>query len=169
MKPQLFAGLSALMLAGALVPFAAGVQAGDEPMLSTVTTHAAAPDIIAQTKATPSAATKEIVARSGHFVTVDQSHATTGNARIVEEDGQRYIEFDGDFDTARGPAVQVVLYNQDTAPVNLAEGDYAYVGDLESFSGAQRYRIPADLDVATYESVVIWCEQFNVTFGYADI
>lgn len=162
MKTQLFAGLSALMLTGALVPFTEVVRAGDD-----IAASPAPAEVVAQAKATQ--ATSKAVTRSGGFVTVDQGHPTTGTARIVEENGQRYIEFDGAFDTARGPAVQVVLYNRDNAPVNLAEGDYAYVGDLQSFSGAQRYAIPADIDLDSYESVVIWCEQFNVTFGYADI
>ena len=164
MKNQLFAGLSALMLTGALVPFAEVVRAGDD-----IAVNPAPVEVVAQAKASQPQSASKAVTRSGSFVTVDQSHPTTGTARIVEEDGQRYIEFDGAFDTARGPAVQVVLYNRDNAPVNLAEGDYAYVGDLQSFSGAQRYAIPADIDLDNYESVVIWCEQFNVTFGYADI
>ncbi|MEO1592103.1 MAG: DM13 domain-containing protein [Cyanobacteria bacterium J06632_22] len=164
MKNQLFAGLSALMITGALVPFADVVRAGDDMIASP-----AATEIVSLSKAAQPQAADKAVTRSGSFVTVDQSHPTTGTARIVEDNGQRYIEFDGAFDTARGPAVQVVLYNRDNAPVNLAEGDYAYVGDLQSFSGAQRYAIPADIDLDIYESVVIWCEQFNVTFGYADI
>ncbi|MEO1592784.1 MAG: DM13 domain-containing protein [Cyanobacteria bacterium J06632_22] len=161
MRNALFAGLSALMLTGALVPFAEVVRAKD--------TIVGPVEAVTQVKAAQPQAASKAVTRSGRFVTVEQDHATTGSARIIEENGQRYIEFDGAFDTARGPAVQVVLYNQDSAPVNLAEGDYAYVGDLQSFSGAQRYAIPADIDLDEYESVVIWCEQFNVTFGYADI
>ncbi|MEL6137487.1 MAG: DM13 domain-containing protein [Cyanobacteria bacterium J06626_23] len=158
MKTQLFAGLSALMLTGALVPFAEVVRAND--VLTGGTPNA----VVVQSKAK----TKSVL-RSGSFVTVEQDHATTGSARIVEENGQRYLEFDGEFDTARGPAVQVVLHNGDSVPVNLTEGDYVYVGDLQSFSGAQRYAIPADIDLADYESVAIWCQEFNVTFGYADI
>ncbi|MEO0489103.1 MAG: DM13 domain-containing protein, partial [Cyanobacteria bacterium J06659_2] len=40
---------------------------------------------------------------------------------------------------------------------------------LESFDGAQRYAIPETVDVDAFNSVVIWCEEFNVTFGYAAI
>ena len=33
----------------------------------------------------------------------------------------------------------------------------------------QRYAIPANINIEDYESVAIWCQEFNVTFGYADI
>ncbi|MEL7314130.1 MAG: DM13 domain-containing protein [Cyanobacteria bacterium J06559_3] len=106
---------------------------------------------------------------TGGFVTVEQDHPTTGTARMVTENGQNYLVFDDAFDTARGPDVQVVLYTGAEAPVNLAEGDYVTVGDLQSFEGTQRYLLPADIDVNDYASVAIWCREFNVTFGYAPL
>mgnify|MGYP002780608662 CR=1 FL=1 len=105
----------------------------------------------------------------GQFVTVEQDHATTGTASIVTANGQQYLEFDAAFDTARGPAVEVILYKGPAVPVNIAEGDYITLAPLQSFSGAQRYPIPAGVNVSDYQTVGIWCRQFNVTFGYAPI
>ncbi|NEP61723.1 MAG: DM13 domain-containing protein [Symploca sp. SIO2G7] len=154
MKNLLSTGLSAIMLTAAVIPFAQTINVADA--------LAAKPGV-----------TQTIVAKalltSGRFVTVDQSHPTTGTARIVEKDGQRILEFDGAFDTARGPDVQVLLYKGNSAPASLAEDDYAYVGDLKSFEGSQGYVLPADINLADYGSVAIWCAEFNVTFGYADI
>ncbi|PSR17234.1 electron transfer flavoprotein [filamentous cyanobacterium CCP3] len=106
---------------------------------------------------------------TGQFVTVDQDHATTGTARIVSASGQQYLEFDAAFDTARGPAVEVILYKGAAVPVNIAEGDYVTLAPLQRFSGAQRYQIPQGVNVSDYQTVGIWCRQFNVTFGYAPI
>lgn len=152
MKNLLSTGLSAVMLTAVIVPFSQVISVSDA--------LAAKPSITQAAKT---------VLTSGQFVTVDQSHATTGTARIVEKDGQRFIEFDADFDTARGPAVQVVLHTGNSVPVSLTEGDYVSVGDLQSFEGAQRYSIPADINLEDYESVAIWCAEFNVTFGFADL
>lgn len=105
----------------------------------------------------------------GQFVTVEQDHPTTGTATIVTRDGQNYLEFDAAFTTATGPAVKVVLYNDSVVPVNLEEADYVTVAPLESFDGAQSYLIPADINPDDYQAVGIWCEQFNVTFGYAPL
>lgn len=152
MKNLLSTGLSALMLTAVVVPVAQTVNVSDA---------FAAPISITQSAKT--------LLTSGQFVTVDQGHPTTGTARIVEKNGQRILEFDGAFDTARGPAVQVLLYKGDSVPVSLAEGDYVYVGDLKSFEGSQGYVLPANLNLDDYGSVAIWCARFNVTFGYADI
>ena len=152
MKNLLSTGLSAIMLTAVITPVAQTVNIADALASKPSITRAA----------------KSVLA-SGQFVTVDQSHATTGTARIVEKDGQRFLEFDAAFDTARGPAVQVVLHKANSVPVSLAESDYVYIGDLQSFEGAQRYAIPADINIEDYESVAIWCQEFNVTFGYADI
>ncbi|HHP7230306.1 MAG TPA: DM13 domain-containing protein [Xenococcaceae cyanobacterium] len=112
--------------------------------------------------------TADVIA-SGNFVTVEQDHPTTGQATIIEENGQRYLEFDSDFTTAQGPAVKVVLHRSNSVPVNLQEADYITIAPLQSFDGQQRYPLPADLNLDEYQSVAIWCEQFNVTFGYADL
>ena len=106
---------------------------------------------------------------SGNFVTVEQGHPTTGSARIVAVNGQQYLELSEEFSTASGPAVYVVLHQDATVGINLSEADYVTIAPLESVNGAQRYAIPETVDVSDFSSVVIWCEQFNVTFGYATL
>ncbi|MBE9167987.1 DM13 domain-containing protein [Pleurocapsales cyanobacterium LEGE 06147] len=101
------------------------------------------------------------------FVTVEQDHQTTGTVKIIEENGQKYLEFDEDFTTANGPDVQVILYRDNSIPVNIEEADYIALSPLESFSGQQRYLIPEDINLKEYQAVGIWCQQFNVTFAYA--
>ncbi len=106
---------------------------------------------------------------SGSFVTVEQDHPTNGIAKIVKVNGKRYLEFDKAFTTARGPKVRVVLHRKNTVPVNLKAENYVTIAQLKKFDGAQRYEIPANLDLNDFESVAIWCEKFNVTFGYANL
>ncbi|MEM8808755.1 MAG: DM13 domain-containing protein [Cyanobacteria bacterium P01_G01_bin.38] len=152
MKNLIFASLSAVILSGTLIPFATAREVAPLTVPASQSLVAQAPQLA-----------------SGSFVTVDQAHATTGTARIVEENGQRYLEFDAAFDTARGPDVQVVLYTGDTVPVSIAEADYTTVADLQSFEGAQRYALPESVNLAEYGAIAIWCAEFNVTFGYASL
>lgn len=109
------------------------------------------------------------VIASGNFVTVEQDHPTAGKATIIEENGQKYLEFDSNFTTARGPAVKVVLHRNGNVPVNLRQQDYITIASLQSFDGKQRYALPADINLDKYQSVAIWCQRFNVTFGYAGL
>ena len=106
---------------------------------------------------------------SGSFVTVEQDHPTNGIAKIVKVNGKRYLEFDKAFTTARGPKVRVVLHRKNNVPVKIKSENYVTISRLKGFDGAQRYEIPANLDLDDFKSVAIWCEKFNVTFGYASL
>lgn len=109
------------------------------------------------------------VIASGSFVTVEQNHPTKGMARIVTENGKRYLELDQAFTTAQGPDVQIIMHRSSTIAVKLKEADYITLAPLESSDGAQRYQIPATVNPSEFKSVGIWCRQFNVTFGYASL
>ncbi|MCM1983982.1 DM13 domain-containing protein [Lyngbya confervoides] len=156
MKTRIFTGASAVLLAFTWV---SGV-------------HAQTPAPFATPSPVPTAQQpreQPRVLAAGDFVTVDQDHATTGTARIVEEQGQLYLEFDKAFDTARGPEVKVVLYKDEKVPVNIDIADYRVVDELQSFEGAQRYALPASINLDDYGAIAIWCAEFNVTFGYASL
>lgn len=96
---------------------------------------------------------------------------TTGTARIVQEGGQRYVELDGAFSTSdQGPDLHVLLDTAAQPPASYKEaGQTVNLGRLQSYSGAQRYAIPSTVDVSRYNSVVIWCQMANATFGYAPL
>lgn len=108
--------------------------------------------------------TDAAIAADAAFVSV--SHPTSGAARIVEVEGQRYLEFDEAFRSDDGPDLFVLLHRE-AVPESYGEQDYTNLGRLQQLAGTQRYVIPADLDLQMIASAVIWCEDFNVTFGYA--
>lgn len=114
-------------------------------------------------KATPNAATKQL-AQAAPFVSA--AHATAGSAQIVEENGQRYLEFDAAFRSDSGPDLFVLLHRE-AVPESYSPEDYVNLGRLQALEGTQRYAIPAGIDISQLQSAVIWCQDFNVTFGYA--
>ncbi|AFY57178.1 electron transfer protein with DM13 domain [Rivularia sp. PCC 7116] len=136
-----------------------------ELAINTSTASAAKP---AANNTTLLAAKPQLIA-SGSFVTTEQDHPTNGIAKIVEVNGKRYLQFDKAFTTARGPKVRVVLHRNNTVPVNLKEENYVTLASLKKFDGAQNYEIPDNFDLKDFQSVAIWCEEFNVTFGYASL
>ena len=70
--------------------------------------------------------------------------------------------------TSNGPAVEVLLH-QDAVPQNYNSTNYVSLGEIKSFEGAQWYAIPENVDINQYQSVSIWCREFDVTFGYGQI
>ena len=101
---------------------------------------------------------------SGSFVAGE--HSTQGNVRLVTENGKRYLMLDRAFKTDFGPDLFVLLHRSNP-PKQYRSQDYVNLGRLQGTSGAQRYALPANVNLAEFRSVAIWCRAFNVTFGYA--
>ena len=105
---------------------------------------------------------------SGSFVAAEQP--TQGMFRIVMENRQRYLELGQTFKTNRGPDLYVILYRTDAPPQSgLRTQDYIIIGRLQKLNGAQRYAIPANVNLANYRAAAIWCRRFNATFGYGKL
>ena len=87
---------------------------------------------------------------------------------IIEINGRQFVQLSQDFSTASGPDVKVILYENSAVPVSIEGTDeYVTLGLLDGFEGRQLFEIPEGVDVSRFSSVGIWCEQFDVTFGYA--
>lgn len=108
-------------------------------------------------------------ASSNQFVAVGSRNKTEGGFQVVEENGKQYIEFSNDFEVSQGPDLEIILHKNQTVGQSIAEEDYISLAPIQSFSGTQRYEVPEDVDLNDYASVAVWCEDFNVTFGYAPL
>lgn len=98
---------------------------------------------------------------TGSFEGADRFHRGSGSFTLIEEDGERFIEFSDDFSSTRGPDLFVWLTNGDDT-----EG-FVNLGRLQSANGAQRYAVPDDVDLSQFDRVVIWCRAFRVLFSTA--
>ncbi len=124
---------------------------------------------------TPVANSPSSVLSSGTFV--DGEHPTKGNVQIVMQNNDRYLELDQAFATSTaGPDLVVILHRSadvigSTTPpaFPIQEGDYVFLAELTSYSGAQRYAIPDSVNLDDFQSVAIWCRRFNATFGAATL
>ncbi|MEM8612924.1 MAG: DM13 domain-containing protein, partial [Cyanobacteria bacterium P01_H01_bin.105] len=117
-------------------------------------------------EANPCAADPCAAASKGSFVTV--SSDTSGGATVINENGKYYLELDGSFSTEEGPDLFVLLHKE-AIPQSYSAEQYVNLGDLQSIEGSQRYEIPEGISIEEFKSAVIWCRQFDVTFGYAAI
>lgn len=53
--------------------------------------------------------------------------------------------------------------------VVVAKTKHLQVAVLKTFSGDFSFKLPAGTKVSDYKSVILWCAQFNVTFGGANL
>ncbi|MFG2335531.1 DM13 domain-containing protein [Streptomyces yangpuensis] len=105
---------------------------------------------------------------------ISHEHDTKGTAKVVRlPDGSHVLRLEG-LDTSNGPDLRVWLTN---APVKegvagwrvFDDGKYVSLGKLKGNKGDQNYEIPADVNLADYSSVAIWCDRFDVSFGAAEL
>jgi hypothetical protein len=100
-------------------------------------------------------------------------HPTSGRATVYKAaDGTMSLRLT-DFSTSNGPDVHVVLAaNSDPGLKNNVPGKALQsieVGALKGNQGDQEYGLPAHVDLAQYDTVVIYCVRFRAVFGSAKL
>ncbi len=55
------------------------------------------------------------------------------------------------------------------SPSNEYEDGALNLGGLKGTDGAFNYDIPEGTDISQYMSAIIWCRQFDVLFGHAEL
>jgi hypothetical protein len=99
------------------------------------------------------------------------AHETEGSATIYRlGDGRRVLRLE-EFATSNGPDVRVYLVASDDVQDDdtVKRAGFVELGKLKGNVGAQNYDVPAEVDLARYRSVTIWCKRFSVNFGTAPL
>lgn len=110
-----------------------------------------------------------VVVAQGQFVDADAIHKGSGRATLYRlQDGSHAIRFE-EFRTTNGPALVVYLarHPNPQSASDVTDGGFVDLGKLKGNVGNQNYLIPAGTPVDTINSVVIWCELFDVLFSPA--
>jgi hypothetical protein len=112
--------------------------------------------------------------RTGRFTEIDRLHRATGTVNVFEivADGTstRYLRFEDTFEVERGPDLRVYLSivpEPRTAAEMLANDTAVEIGILKGNIGGQNYRLPDDVDVTQFRSVVIFSAQYGRIFSTA--
>lgn len=107
--------------------------------------------------------------QSGSFHS--NAHETKGTATIYRlGDGTRVLRLTN-FETSNGPDLRVYLVAAPDVNENetVKQAGFVDLGAMKGNIGDQNYDVPADVDLAKYRSVSIWCRRFSVNFGAAPL
>jgi hypothetical protein len=105
---------------------------------------------------------------------ISHEHATTGTVRIIQQpDGSRLLTLEN-LDTSNGPDVHVWLSAADVVEgqagwYTAGSAEHYDLGLIKGNQGNQVYKIPESVDLSRYKSVDLWCVQFSVSFGAAQL
>ena len=147
-----------LLIISLLCFASASCKKGEE---ATPATPAPAP--VATTPATPpvtSPADAGTLTWQGTFV--NNSENVSGLAKIYTKDGKRTLYFEN-FVSSSGPDLRVYLSKDRQA------GDFYELGKLQATNGTYSYVLAANTNPDDYKYVLIWCKQFFVLFGNAEL
>lgn len=119
----------------------------------------------------PAAQSSPVRLKSGEFRDGDRFHRGSGQALIYDlPDGSKVLRFE-DLEVTNGPDLRVILTtvaDPDSSEDVHAAG-YRELDKLKGNVGNQNYPIPADADVDSFKSVVIYCKPFRVVFAVANL
>ncbi|MGH8632592.1 MAG: DM13 domain-containing protein [Burkholderiales bacterium] len=123
-------------------------------------------DIVAADRVEDKAARK--IVATGMFIHAnprDPIHYGKGKLTVYQD----LVHLDGDFEVGPGPKFYIYLVPEKNVipSTNVAKTMYVDLGRLKAFKGSQNYPVPAGVDLAKFDSVVIWCEQFGVLISPA--
>ena len=98
-------------------------------------------------------------------------HRVSGNASISKAaDGAYWLKFT-QFVSDDGPDINIILSpaHAPKTDASIKQAGYITVAARTALTGDQSYRLPKDFDPEIHQSVGIWCEQFGVLFGAAQL
>jgi electron transfer DM13 len=114
-------------------------------------------------------ASQPVTLAAGNFHSV--AHDSKGVATIYQlPDGKRTLRLT-EFSTSNGPELMLYLVaaNDATDSDMVKKAGFVTLGPLKGNQGDQNYDLPADLDLAKYRAVTVWCHRFGVNFGTAPL
>jgi hypothetical protein len=132
---------------------------------------ALAPATLAPTEAMPELVGSQL-ALSGAFGGLDGTRVVSGNVEIYQQaDASWLLRLQG-FSTTNAPDLRIILSimraPQTLEDMRMGNQDYE-VGVLRSIAGDQNYRMPAEVDARQYGSVVIFSDDLQMIYGYAEL
>ena len=94
----------------------------------------------------------------GKFQGTDNEHPASGNVSLAEGT----LKLEG-INITDAPDARVIL------TTNFDEATGTRLGSLKNFTGTDDYSIPAGTDLGKIDSVIVWCDEFNVPIAKASL
>ena len=92
----------------------------------------------------------------------NEVHPTSGNVKLYKNDTEHTLSIEN-LKSDNGPDLRVYLSEDKTLNKAIA------LGALKAISGSFQYTFDLNADVGNKNFVLIWCEDFSVLFGSAEL
>jgi hypothetical protein len=108
-------------------------------------------------------------AQSGGWI--EKSYEVKGTWEIVKKGDTHYLIFDEDFDTKKAPDLKIFLSKLEVNKINAdnAVKGSVKIADLKSYDGKQSFLIPKSVNLMSYKTLLIHCQQYEVLWSVAKL
>lgn len=108
---------------------------------------------------------------SGEFESIDNATPVAGTFAILDSLGSKYLKLNHNFIVSDGPDLHILLspHNLDDATNNNATEGALVLAPLQKRIGEQIYKLPSNIDLEMYRSLLIHCIEFSHLFGGAPL
>jgi hypothetical protein len=139
------------------------VMIGADQINNTINENAMAPGTTKGQVQSNATTTSSKIRISAFIGAGDGFHNAQGLAKVIPiGDGNSVLRLEN-FKSTNGPNVHLYL-STDKAASNFID-----LGRLKANNGNQNYNIPDRTDISKYDMVLIWCKDFSVLFGSAEL
>ena len=96
-----------------------------------------------------------------------QNKSISGHFEIEKTNGTTYIVLSDDFKTKSAPDLKLFLSKKRVSDITgkNATKDAILISELKKTKGGQKYKVPANVQLASYTSLIIHCEQYSIFWG----
>ena len=158
------------LLPALLVALAAAACGGEGESRAAGSTPTPAPTVAAPAATTPAPTPVPTPAsRTGTFDARGGPDTVSGAATLTRgPDGKLALQL-GNLNATPGPALYVYLSHVESPASDGQVRDGLEVAPLKAPRGDQAYAVDSTADPADFRSVVVYCVQYRVVFGYANL
>lgn len=93
---------------------------------------------------------------------VSSAHSTKGVASIDQEETTLTLT---NLKTDAGPDLNIYL----ASSIVTVTADFIDLGNIKGVKGSYIYDLPDNVDYTHYKYVIVWCVDFDVNFGFAEL
>ena len=96
-----------------------------------------------------------------------QNKSISGHFEIQKTNDATYVVLSEDFKTKSAPDLKLFLSKKRVSDITgkNATKDAVLISELQKTKGSQKYRLPANIALADYTSLIIHCEQYSIFWG----
>ena len=100
-----------------------------------------------------------------------QNKSIKGTWEVVAKEDGNYIVFSSDFKTKKAPDLELFISTKKANVINKKKvtKEAVSISKLKSYKGSQSYKIPSNIKIENFSSIIIHCRDYNIFWGAGNL